>query len=209
MRRSSSAATSRMGPLPSETLERLRGARRSRPVDTRQCRPRARRPARRDWRRRTRSTGRGSSSRPSRSTSCTGCPSAWSWRWTASVACSSVTRRRGTTSTSSSREPPRSASRRLFDGRRGRHRRLRPHAHAVLPRDLPASASSTPAASACRTRTSPAPTGRCWGRESSTAARDYDASALAGIETPIRYFSEDRPSKAEVTEFFSTLAVGA
>ncbi len=37
---------------------------------------------------------------------------------------------------------------------------------------------------------------------------DYDASALAGIETPIRYFSEDRPSKAEVTEFFSTLAVG-
>jgi putative phosphoesterase len=37
---------------------------------------------------------------------------------------------------------------------------------------------------------------------------DYDASSLAGIETPIRYFSEDRPSKAEVSEFFSTLAVG-
>jgi len=38
---------------------------------------------------------------------------------------------------------------------------------------------------------------------------EYDATALAGIETPIRYFSDDRPSKAEVTEFFGTLAVGA
>jgi predicted phosphodiesterase len=38
---------------------------------------------------------------------------------------------------------------------------------------------------------------------------DYDASSLTDIDTPIRYFSEDRPSKAEVTEFFSTLAVGA
>jgi len=38
---------------------------------------------------------------------------------------------------------------------------------------------------------------------------EYDATALVGIETPIRYFSDDRPSKAEVTEFFGTLAVGA
>jgi predicted phosphodiesterase len=38
---------------------------------------------------------------------------------------------------------------------------------------------------------------------------DYDASALKDIDTPIRYFSEDRPTRAEVTEFFSTLAVGA
>jgi predicted phosphodiesterase len=38
---------------------------------------------------------------------------------------------------------------------------------------------------------------------------DYDPSSLAGIETPIRYFSEARPTKADVTEFFSTLAVGA
>jgi predicted phosphodiesterase len=38
---------------------------------------------------------------------------------------------------------------------------------------------------------------------------DYDASSLASVDTPIRYFSDDRPSKAEVTEFFSTLAVGA
>jgi putative phosphoesterase len=38
---------------------------------------------------------------------------------------------------------------------------------------------------------------------------EYDDSSLAGIETPIRYFSEDRPSKAEVTEFFSAHAVGA
>ena len=37
---------------------------------------------------------------------------------------------------------------------------------------------------------------------------DYDASALADVDTPIRYFSEDRPSRSEVTEFFSTLAVG-
>jgi putative phosphoesterase len=37
----------------------------------------------------------------------------------------------------------------------------------------------------------------------------YDDSALKGVETPIRYFSDDRPSKAEVTEFFGTLAVGA
>jgi putative phosphoesterase len=37
----------------------------------------------------------------------------------------------------------------------------------------------------------------------------YDDSALEGIETPIAYFSEDRPSKAEVTEFFGTFAVGA
>jgi len=37
----------------------------------------------------------------------------------------------------------------------------------------------------------------------------YDASALEAIETPIRYFSDQRPSKAEVTEFFGTLAVGA
>ena len=38
---------------------------------------------------------------------------------------------------------------------------------------------------------------------------EYDARALEGIETPIRYFSDERPSKAEVTEFFGTLAVGA
>jgi len=38
---------------------------------------------------------------------------------------------------------------------------------------------------------------------------EYDASALEGIETPIGYFSEDRPTKAAVTEFFGTLAVGA
>ena len=37
----------------------------------------------------------------------------------------------------------------------------------------------------------------------------YDDSSLAGIETPIRYFSEGRPTRAEVTEFFGTLAVGA
>ena len=36
-----------------------------------------------------------------------------------------------------------------------------------------------------------------------------DRRRSTGIETPIRYFSEDRPSKAEVTEFFGTLAVGA
>jgi putative phosphoesterase len=37
----------------------------------------------------------------------------------------------------------------------------------------------------------------------------YDESALEGIETPLPYFSGDRPSRAEVTEFFGTLAVGA
>ena len=72
-----------------------------------------------------------------------------------------------------------------------------------------AGASSTPAAWACRTRTSRARTGRCSGRESSTGAPTTTRRALAGIETPIRYFSEDRPSRSEVTEFFGTLAVGA
>jgi putative phosphoesterase len=37
----------------------------------------------------------------------------------------------------------------------------------------------------------------------------YDDSALQGIESPIRYFSEDRPTKAQVTEFFAAHAVGA
>jgi predicted phosphodiesterase len=37
----------------------------------------------------------------------------------------------------------------------------------------------------------------------------YDAAPLEGTDVPIRYFSGERPSRAEVTEFFSTFAVGA
>jgi len=37
----------------------------------------------------------------------------------------------------------------------------------------------------------------------------YDEAPLEGTEVPIRYFSGERPTRAEVTEFFSTFAVGA
>ena len=66
-----------MGPLPSETLERLRES--ATACSGFAATPTASlRPARRAWRRRTRSTGRGSSCRTNRSSSSTGCPSDWS-----------------------------------------------------------------------------------------------------------------------------------
>jgi predicted phosphodiesterase len=37
----------------------------------------------------------------------------------------------------------------------------------------------------------------------------FDESALEGVDVPMRYFSGERPKRAEVTEFFGTLAVGA
>lgn len=37
----------------------------------------------------------------------------------------------------------------------------------------------------------------------------YDAAPLAGTDAPMRYFSEERPTRAEVAAFFESLAVGA
>ena len=198
-----------MGPLPRETLERLRGVGDRVQLDSRQRRPRA--CARRGGAGaagRARLGARAAVGRadrvPPRAARAVGAR-----RRRCRAACSSATRRRGTTSTSSSRERRRSASRRSspawrptlvvcghthmqfareIGGNQGRQRRQRRHAVRGRARRLLGAARA---------------------RRSSTGERCTTRRRSKGIETPIGYFSEDRPSKAEVTEFFGTLAVGA